>query len=37
MSFSGLNPKTIEKRGSIIYPEKIEIKYFDAKKEYVVL
>ena len=29
---TGLNPKTIEKRGSIIYPEKIEIKYLTQKK-----
>lgn len=31
---TGLNPKTIEKRGLVIYPKKIQIKYFDAKTEY---
>jgi len=31
---TGLNPKTIEKRGSVIYPEKIQINYFDAKSEF---
>ena len=31
---TGLNPKTIEKRGSVIYPEKIQINYFEAKQEY---
>jgi hypothetical protein len=31
---TGLNPKTIEKRGSVIYPEKIKVELIDAKNEY---
>ena len=26
--FTGLNPKTIEKRGNVIYPQRIEIDYY---------